>query len=447
MEEAARRGGELLKKPHQRALAIALMHGARRRLQSNLAQHCPKLPVTVSTIHSLALKLVNRWRRSLGLSLQVSLCESGCGLAEKYCRAQATFKELIELACKVLASPTARRLLADTYPLIIVDEFQDCTDGTLRLVQALTQASTVLIAADHFQKLQDVDEGCPAVDWAKSLAAGGGLREDLVGSRRTDSVPILRAARALRDNVPADRATVPVYAAPNAGPVACRIVGRFLPWVTDRITTGTCALIVLSLDDALVPNVLASFATQLSKRDLKRKITWARALAEPEQHRQLCEELGLHSGDAVWRSQASVGSGHLAHAVARDIVRFCRLHGIVEIPADLAGQFAKLAVHNSRAFGWSSPRYQVLTVHGAKNREFDHVFVFWTPYKAVKWSEEERRRLLYNAVTRAKLDCTVLVLGDIKKVREDPVIALLGPVLPAIDPAWRRKRKKTAGPV
>lgn len=444
MEQAAVRDSELVAKPHQRALAIAVMHGARRRLQAALSRHCPKLPVTVSTIHSFALTVVNRWRRSLGLSLPVTACDAGCGLAERHWRTQATFDEVMELACKVLGSPTVRRTLAATYPLVIVDEFQDCTASTLSFVQALADASTVLIAADHFQKLQDVSQGCPAVEWAEARKADGGLMyEDLAGCRRTANQGILTAARALRDNLKAEMETVPVYYAPNVGPAACRMVGRFLPWSADKVTSGSCALIVLSLDDPLLAKLLESFAKQLAKRNPKRKVQWSRALPEREQHEQLCTELGLNGMDGVWQPKAS-GTGHLATAVVRDLTRCCRLRGVADIPQDLARQFAKLAVHNSRAFGWNSPRFQVLTVHGAKNREFDHVFVFWTSFKAAKWSTEEQRRLLYNAVTRAKLDCTVLLLGSEKGTREDPVISLLGRAQPAFDPAWKKKKKTAA---
>lgn len=48
-----------------------------------------------------------------------------------------------------------------------------------------------------------------------------------------------------------------------------------------------------------------------------------------------------------------------------------------------------------------------MTVHGAKNREFDNVIVLWPA--AVVGSDDHRRRLLYNAITRAKQRCLVLV--------------------------------------
>lgn len=51
-----------------------------------------------------------------------------------------------------------------------------------------------------------------------------------------------------------------------------------------------------------------------------------------------------------------------------------------------------------------------MTVHSAKNQEWETVFVFWssTHFRAGT-SDEYRRRILYNAVTRAKKNCLVLV--------------------------------------
>lgn len=441
MEQARVLGRQLVTTEHQRALAIAVMHGARRRLQATLSEYCPELPVAVSTIHSFALTVINRWRRSVGISLPLTVCEESCGLVEKHWRTQATFGEVIDLACAILQSPTVARTLAATYPLVIVDEFQDCTAGTLNLVQALARTSRVLLAADHFQKLVDVAEGCPAVEWATNLKAEGSLAyEDLTKCHRTENDGVLRAARALRDNIRASNATVPVYYAPNVGPAAMRMVGRFLAWKADKITTGSCALIVLSLDDPLLSKLLSSFDNQLAKKNPTRRVAWSSALPESEQRKQLFAELGINNREDVWEPRTAA-AGHLANTVSRDIRRFAKLRGMASVPQELARQFAQLAVHNARAFGRHSPRFQVLTAHGAKNREFDHVFVFWT-FKADKWSSEERRRLLYNAITRAKRDCTVLVLGNEKRVTEDPVLNLLGPAQPAIDPTWRKVKRK-----
>ena len=47
-----------------------------------------------------------------------------------------------------------------------------------------------------------------------------------------------------------------------------------------------------------------------------------------------------------------------------------------------------------------------MTIHQAKNREFHSVIALW-PYEVVG-TVERQRRLLYNAITRAK--CRVLVV-------------------------------------
>jgi len=48
-----------------------------------------------------------------------------------------------------------------------------------------------------------------------------------------------------------------------------------------------------------------------------------------------------------------------------------------------------------------------MTIQQAKNREFDHVVVIW-PY-TIPNDNEQKRRLLYNAITRAQQSCLVLV--------------------------------------
>jgi superfamily I DNA/RNA helicase len=441
MEEAALYGGRLISKPHQRALVMAVMHGARRQLHSTLSRFCPALPVTVSTVHSFALRVVNRWRRSLGLTAPVTICDTSCCLAEQHERTQATFDEVIHLACELLESATVKKTLAESYPLVIVDEFQDCVGSTLQFVQALGDSTKLLLGADHFQLLGDEVEGCPAVDWIQRLRGEGNVEYvELAGCHRTNAPAILQAARALRDNVKATQCTVPVYYGYQPAQVAYRMCERFTGWRgVKQIGDGTCALVALSVDDVQLHKLLESFGRQLERKN-SRRVNWSQGASEGQLQNELIAELGLNS-DGIpgteWSAKHLALSGR-ALEVAEDVARFSKLRGISTIPHELVRQFAKLAVHNARAFARTSPRCQVLTVHGAKNREFDHVFVFWG-YKNSGWSIEQQRRLLYNAVTRAKIDCTVLVLGDLKRTQGDPAVSLLGPAQPAIDPAWKKR--------
>ena len=60
-----------------------------------------------------------------------------------------------------------------------------------------------------------------------------------------------------------------------------------------------------------------------------------------------------------------------------------------------------------------------------KNREFENVVIVW-PY-GVTGSAEKQRRLLYNAITRAKNNCIVLDLRKASDVKNDKaVLRLLG---------------------
>ena len=60
-----------------------------------------------------------------------------------------------------------------------------------------------------------------------------------------------------------------------------------------------------------------------------------------------------------------------------------------------------------------------MTVHGAKNREFDIAIVLWPA--ATMGSDDQKRRLLYNAVTRAKQRCLILVQAK-TSLQESPFV-------------------------
>lgn len=62
---------------------------------------------------------------------------------------------------------------------------------------------------------------------------------------------------------------------------------------------------------------------------------------------------------------------------------------------------------------------RTMTIHQAKNREFESVIVLW-PYE-VGGSPERQRRLLYNALTRAKRQALVIV-QDPKRINAIPFV-------------------------
>ncbi|MNY39192.1 RecBCD enzyme subunit RecD [compost metagenome] len=88
------------------------------------------------------------------------------------------------------------------------------------------------------------------------------------------------------------------------------------------------------------------------------------------------------------------------HALGRD--EFAR--------ADIEAVVARNVALRRQHGGNSTHLFTALTVQQAKNREFDGVVVIW-PYQ-VGGDVEHKRRLLYNAVTRARRWCNVIVQGQ-----------------------------------
>lgn len=65
-----------------------------------------------------------------------------------------------------------------------------------------------------------------------------------------------------------------------------------------------------------------------------------------------------------------------------------------------------------------------LTVHGAKNREFDDVFILWPQYTLPYGDDLYLRKLMYNAITRAKRKVVVIVQGQDSRESELPLSLL-----------------------
>jgi hypothetical protein len=77
--------------------------------------------------------------------------------------------------------------------------------------------------------------------------------------------------------------------------------------------------------------------------------------------------------------------------------------------ADIIEVIGRYLTQTRQRASHAEASFTAMTVQQAKNREFDGVFIFW-PYQ-VGGDEEHKRRLLYNAVTRARRWCTVVAQG------------------------------------
>ncbi len=431
LERTASYAKELITAPHHQLLAMAYMHGARRRLESSLEDdgECKKIPRTVSTIDSFALSLLNRWRTGLGITLPVCAAPAHCmERFERHNRLYLPFAEITAFAANLLVIPSVARIVAASYPLVAIDEFQDCTGPKLDFVRAFAGVSQLILAADAFQLLDGNVAGCPAVEWVEGLG-NEGLREfhRLTEPHRFVNQDIFLAARSLRERARQTNRTVPLHICPIR-PAAWHIMERLrLGWYGPR-WTGTTALIVTG-GGQIVDKFLQSLGEHTSKQRCT-PIYWNRQAKSDVELNTLYKLLGVtssHLDESDWMHTAQLTGSHVAEVVDRAL-RFARLRGLHRIPKHLVTYLAEQVVHTSRAHGKKSSRYVITTIHGAKNCEFDNVIVVWT-YQ-VPPEVEVQRRWLYNAITRAKTNCIVVDTRSKAIVTKDEIVMLLGDPTP-----------------
>lgn len=77
------------------------------------------------------------------------------------------------------------------------------------------------------------------------------------------------------------------------------------------------------------------------------------------------------------------------------------------LKAEVVSELRSIIAHQKRGQKDSGTGARAMTIYGAKNREFELVIVLWG--FGVHGEPEHQRRLLYNAITRAKERCLILL--------------------------------------
>lgn len=168
MQKANELAPRFLKAEHHKLLAITRMHGSRRRLHMKLVDGCPSVPYSVATIDSFALSLLNRWRRSLGYIQQIQPVDDDSDFVNTVFGIEAGFSHILITCARLLESETVQTVIRESYPLIMIDELQDCDGPLLDFVKALSTCSTLIVAADGFQLLDSRASSCIASEWLRT---------------------------------------------------------------------------------------------------------------------------------------------------------------------------------------------------------------------------------------------------------------------------------------
>jgi hypothetical protein len=380
----------------QRVLALTFMHGARRRLVDRL-RTVPGLAgrVECSTIDGFAWRLLRRWRGQA----------SALGILPI---AEDEFDAVCDAAGALLEQPQIRAWASTSFPIVLVDEGQDLRPERLRMLVALSGETETQIAADEFQCLDPMLRPNPLVAWVREAVQP----EILTEIRRTNVAGLLNAAAAVRNGqAPANSGQqFRMLGAPSV-PFAAAAVANAIAWHpgTENVAIITPAL-AGGFAQAVVKRVCAGPCGQQGNGPFQ--IKWEGT--DRDETLLITAKLGL---EALAPAPATLAALHQlprsgpVRSTISWVERQIHALGRTEFTRDEIEAIIARYVTLSRQFsGAPTQRFTAMTVQQAKNREFDGVVVLW-PYQ-VGGDAEHKRRLLYNAITRAKRWCNVIVQGQ-----------------------------------
>jgi superfamily I DNA/RNA helicase len=379
----------------QRVLARTYMHGARIRLDDQLEQ-LPELKgrYEASTLDSLAWRICRRWRSRIR--------QSGYSTppADDY-------DANCELAAKLLAANDVRMWVASAYPVILIDEAQDLEVGRLSIVDELLKSCCVLLAFDEFQCLNARNRPVAVTTWIKAKCNAVTLE----GNKRTTESHLLSAARQIRGSEPitANGRSFRIVVAPSNSKVGPVLAAATIGY--EMLKGGTFVILTPSKDAPYAKDIVGLLqAKPVGKNKIGPfSIRWEGAgddrVGDARKLILNSETYAFLEADALLTAFPEIPSAVMTLATlrrmrdARGVEAFSRaaLIEVFDRHISSARQFTRRRSGGRLA----------MTIHQAKNREFDRVAVIW-PYK-IPPSADDRRRLLYNAVTRARMSCVVVV--------------------------------------
>ena len=391
----------------QRVLALTKMHGSRRRMDGQLRTIWGlRRRYRCSTADSFAWSIVRRWRT---LAKRKSTSE----LAEE------DYEQICSIAGDLLAETTVARWVTRAFPIIVVDELQDSKGGQLAMISSLSSLASCIVAADDFQDLQDTEVN-PAVAWART----NGERTTLSDIHRTSASGLLEASRTLREggNIPKNRDGFTVLGAQNKN-VGASFVSKRLAW-----WSGCADIAVLTPARPSNSPFVRDLIDRVEASPIGSPPVGPHCIPWEESQQEECDKFieGLELPDdpsaEVHPGVLSFGdAGGPWQSLSHWMERRTRVTGRACFTADEIRREARRIHQRSRAHRRTQDRgVRAMTIHQAKNREFHSVIVLW-PYQ-VSGTIERQRRLLYNAITRAKYRVLVVV-QDPSRLNRPPFVA------------------------
>lgn len=381
---------------HERVMALTFMHGSRRRLDARLRDMDDLSGrFAATTLDSFAWRVTQRWQRLAGhLGHQMP----GDNEYERTCG----------LAAALLERADVRRWVTLTYPYILVDEAQDLSAERSAMIAALAQSGTILLAYDEFQCLNTALLPIAIEGWI------GAHCEPVVlqGCRRTEDAELIAAAIAVREGrgVNRDGQRFKVVATPGHVNFRATFVANAIAWRNG----GDVAVLTPSRQGGFADSAVARVGQGAVGRHNNGpyRIRWESS--DEQDGDALWVSLGIQdrcTADDALAAMAEHRHKPAIRTLSDWVMRQRSTQGVEQFSGDDLRRRLGQALSVRRRYGQrADAEFTAMTIQQAKNREFDHVIVLW-PYN-VPNDDEQKRRLLYNAITRAKRSCTVLVQSE-----------------------------------
>ncbi len=376
--------------PYQKVLALTFMHGSRRRLEEKLSKvNIINRKFECSTIDSFAFRLVSRWATLV----------SDLGIAKLNVN---EYERICDTASLLLKHDFVAKWVTKAFPCILLDEAQDLSVGRLAIFETLEPHVRLFVAADEFQCLDESLNPNPACNWIGKFAG----TIDLTIPQRTKNEDLINAANSVRKgNPPVSAKQFRITEGFNYG-----LAGSWLSNDIGWYGRGKSIAIISPVNGDYMNKVIAWVKTKSTSK-------------KNGPHNIECEN-----------SERYLITGFLSNLQIPDLMQVKDVPELVSVGGDIGitKEVERWLAKKNRCSEISTIRGEELihfiqtcfsrrkrrrlpekigktamTIHGAKNREFDNVIVLWPA--SVQGSEDQKRRLLYNAVTRSKEKCLVIV--------------------------------------
>jgi hypothetical protein len=229
----------------------------------------------------------------------------------------------------------------------------------------------------------------------------------LVQVRRTGKRGLLDAGLALRQGgPPAAGAGLKIkYEFPNQMRFA---VGHAL-----NSARGTTALLVAPGSTAwangLIPDLSQGFRSA-QQVIAPVRIAWESGSSDEAEavSEQVCDQETISTDDLLTRLGSVSNPPFWLPLVVSAIGYARRAHGRLRWSRNEVIELLERKASVHRAYSYTTfGGVSIMSIHGAKNRQFKNVVLLWGP--GVPGSPDYQRRLLYNAISRAEEQCTVFV--------------------------------------